>query len=136
MEWFHVIVLTVALVMLILLLTFIGLLMTHQKTSLSYPPTYNTCPDYWTITTDGSGCLIPSYKSNLNIGLLYSGPGSLNSSVSTTPGFTSTVDSKSNSVINKINFNDSKWQGSVCNQKKWAANNNIVWDGVSNYNSC
>jgi hypothetical protein len=135
MEWFHIIVLTVALVILILLLTFIGLLMSNQKNNLSYPPTYNTCPDYWSISTDGSNCIIPSYSSNLNIGLLYSGPTTLNSSVSTTPGFTSITDANNN-VINQINFNNSKWQGSVCNQKIWAVNNNIVWDGISNYNSC
>jgi hypothetical protein len=24
----------------------------------------------------------------------------------------------------------------LCAQKNWAVNNNIVWDGVSNYNMC
>lgn len=27
-------------------------------------------------------------------------------------------------------------QGDICNQRKWAMNNGIIWDGVSNYNGC
>jgi hypothetical protein len=34
-----------------------------------------------------------------------------------------------------IDFSNNNWQG-VCDKKKWANMNNIVWDGVSNYNNC
>jgi hypothetical protein len=41
---------------------------------------------------------------------------------------------------NIINFNDTRWSSggkiSVCAQKDWANKYNIMWDGVSNYNSC
>jgi hypothetical protein len=136
MDWFHIIVLTIALVVLILLLTFIGILMSNQKKTMTYPPTYNTCPDYWSVSTDGSNCVIPTYDSQLNIGSLYTSPGVLSQTVLNTPGFTSPKDVATNAIINQINFGNSNWQGSVCNQKIWANNNNIVWDGVSNYNSC
>jgi len=136
MDWFHITVLTVALVVLILLLTFIGIVMSNQKRNMTYPPTYNTCPDYWTISTDGSNCIIPTYNSQLNIGSLYSSPNVLAQSVYSTPGFNSPTDPATNATTNQINFNDSNWKGSICNQKTWAVNNSIVWDGISNYNSC
>jgi hypothetical protein len=130
MELFHVIVLTVALVILILLLTFIGILMAKQKTSLTYPPAYNTCPDYWSVATDGSSCVIPNYG-GINTGKLYTGM-VLDPSVFSTPGFTAAT----STTPNQINFKASGWNGTVCSQKTWTANYNVVWDGVSNYNSC
>jgi hypothetical protein len=135
MEMFHVIVLTVALVILILLLTFIGIIMSKNRTSQAYPPAYNTCPDYWAVATDGSNCVIPNFN-GINTGTLYTSGGILNSSVYSTFGFNSPTDPKTNKTTYQINFTDPSWKGSVCNQKAWATNNNIVWDGISNYNSC
>jgi hypothetical protein len=44
---------------------------------------------------------------------------------------------------NEINFNDSiAWSKyevgnpSICNIKTWANSQNIVWDGIHNYNKC
>lgn len=43
---------------------------------------------------------------------------------------------------NEINFNDPAWLtyngggGSICNIKSWVNKNNIVWDGLGNYNNC
>lgn len=136
MDWFHIIVLTVALVVLILLLTFIGIIMSNQKRNMVYPPTYNTCPDYWAISTDGSNCIIPTYDSQLNVGSLYSSPNVLAQSVYSTTGFNSPLDPATNFATNQINFNDGGWQGSICNQKTWAINNSVVWDGITNFNSC
>jgi len=136
---FHVIVLTVAIVTLILVLTVVGLLMANKsKSSLVYPPEYNTCPDYWTIVPvpDGSGqtqCIIPTNQSSLNIGSLYNSSGNLTASVLNTPGYTSDV--SNNYTTNYLNFNAAGWKG-VCSMKTWANNNGIVWDGVANYNSC
>jgi hypothetical protein len=130
MELFHVIVLSVALVILILLLTFIGILMAKQKSSLTYPPTYNTCPDYWSVAADGSNCTIPNYD-GINTGKLYNGK-VLDQSVFSTPGFSAAT----NTTPNQINFNDSGWSKNICKQKTWATNYSVVWDGISNYNSC
>ena len=134
MEVFHIVVLSVAIALLVLVLTVIGIMLSQRTTTLSYPPTYNTCPDYWAISTDGSKCIIPTFQSSLNIGGLYNvNNGTLNSNVVSTPGFS--TDTSNNIVTNYINFADSGWQG-ICSQKVWANQNNIVWDGVSNYNSC
>jgi len=35
---------------------------------------------------------------------------------------------------NYISYDDNT--SSICDKKKWTASNNIVWDGVSNYNNC
>jgi len=39
-----------------------------------------------------------------------------------------------NATGNYISFDDNS--SSICDKKKWTASNNIVWDGVSNYNNC
>jgi hypothetical protein len=46
-------------------------------------------------------------------------------------------------VGNEINFNDNmawfnqdKGNSSICNIKKWVNSQNIVWDGIHNYNKC
>ena len=132
MNTFQIVVLTMAVIFLILILTFFGLMLRKGSASSSpssaFPPQYNTCPDYWTIG-DSSNCIIPITVS-LNTGNLYSN-GNLTTATINTTGFN--YDSSNNT--NSINFNASGWQG-VCSWKSWANQNNIVWDGVSNYNSC
>lgn len=128
---FHVIVLTVAVVILALVLIVIGIIMTKKSSNLPYPPTFNTCPDYWTVT-DGSSCIIPTAASSLNIGSLYNmNTGVVVPGVTNTPGY---VYDQSNNQMT-INFSNSGWQG-MCSMKTWANQYGVVWDGVSNYNSC
>ena len=50
---------------------------------------------------------------------------------------------KNMAVGNEINFNDNmKWlnhdkgNSSICNIKKWINSQNIIWDGLHNYNKC
>lgn len=124
METFYLIVIGIAIVVLILILTFVGLLMQTGKKNVVYPPIANTCPDGWAI--DGSYCEIPVTGSpNMN--------GKSRSTLSGT--FPS-------GVVNGTKFdpNHAGWMSSgktaICEQKKWANKNNILWDGVSNYNSC
>ena len=130
MTTFQIIVLTIAVIFLILILTFFGLMLRKSSGSTSsvFPPQYNTCPDYWTIG-DSSNCIIPSAVS-LNTGNLYSN-GTLTNATMNTAGYV--YDSSNNT--SSINFSASGWQG-VCSWQTWANQNNIVWDGVSNYNSC
>ena len=128
---FHVIVLTVATVILILVLTVIGVLMTKKNTTVAYPPAYNTCPDYWTVATDGSSCILPTAASSLNVGSMYTSAGTLVPGIISTPGYN--YDASNNQAT--INFSNSGWTG-VCSMQSWANNYGIVWDGVSNYNSC
>jgi hypothetical protein len=149
METFHITVLSIAAILLILLLTFIGILMSHKGSSQVFPVERNDCPDFWEVYIDpesnGSSksartgkCIIPSAKSKLNCGNIYSGE-LLNRDIaadsSITPGFNS-VTQDDNSIVNFIDFNDKGWAGGICVKRTWARNQQIEWDGVSNYNSC
>jgi hypothetical protein len=131
METFYIIVITVAIICLILTLTVIGIILSSQKTDVVFPPTKNTCPDYWTAEDNGGDttknlCIpnainVGAYndKDNLLVQLKTSGYG----------------DGAS------VNFGDSDWATnynttSECALKSWANKNEISWDGVSNYNGC
>jgi hypothetical protein len=45
-----------------------------------------------------------------------------------------------NTVQGQFSPADIKWDSGglsrICAQKKWALTNNIIWDGVTNYNKC
>ena len=130
MDSFQKIVLAIATVILILILTIIGVMLSKYKNKVTYPPVANTCPDYWKISTDGLSCSLPT-SSAVNVGSIYNSDGSLAISSADTYGYDSTK--------NTINFTDGGWSTSksaVCAQKDWTGTYNIIWDGVSNYNSC
>lgn len=130
---FYTIVLTIAVVLLILILTFVGIKMSNSKynnqTNVSFPPVKSSCPDYW--TADGSYCNIPVYGKT-NTGRIYDTNRNNTLSPSSTYGYV--VDN------NYIDFNNSMWgsmgKTAICQQKDWTGKYNIVWDGVSNYNNC
>lgn len=134
MDSFYLIVLSVAAVLLIITLTYIGIKMTTTiKQSTIFPPNYSECPDYWTMTNDLTACVIPKYGAGAkNIGKIYDANGSNALTNKNTYGLST---NKQN-----INFNDMDWnkngQSSVCAHKSWARANGILWDGISNYNSC
>jgi len=66
MEQFYVIVITIAIVLLILALTYIGVfLIGDDTTQVTFPPHSNQCPDYWEVNGDGS-CEIQ--KNGINLG--------------------------------------------------------------------
>ena len=76
MENFHIIVLSIATVALILILIFVGILLSKGNTNEAYPPSYGLCPDYWEVetdeTTNTSKCIIPNIQTTkLNIGNMY-----------------------------------------------------------------
>jgi len=62
MDRFYSIVLLIAVITLIIILTYIGLLMNYQKenTTTVFPPRQATCPDYWDLAEDQElSCKIP-----------------------------------------------------------------------------
>ncbi len=138
MESFYLIVLGIAIVMLILVLTGIGLLMRTQIASTVYPPMANTCPDGWLV--DGSHCNIPTTGSNM--GFINPTSPYDTAAIKTSLLAATKKDGPYPSSFSTAYFNptDAAWSSNklsaVCQQKKWANTNNIVWDGVSNYNSC
>jgi hypothetical protein len=136
MEAFYIIVLSIAIILLILVLTYVGIQMTSANSATkksTFPPQASSCPDYWqSVTTDTSSCLIPT-KNSQNVGKIYDASnGSLLLNSSTTYGL--------NTMSNSINFANSRWAtggvNTICAQKSWANQYGLMWDGVSNYNSC
>lgn len=133
MDYFYIIVISVAIAMLIILLTFVGISLRKKSVSSQggvWPPFESTCPDYWQIDSTASEyCLIPGYdrtknKAPRNTEGIYTSDGSLKINSTNTPGFESDK--------NRINFSNTYY--TACNKQKWANANGIMWDGYSNYN--
>lgn len=122
MDIFYIIVLSVAIMLLILLLTYIGIKMVYNRNAAgnTFPPSYSPCPDYW--KTDGNGrCSVPGTQSTNR------GTGTYTST--NTPGFNNT----------SIDFTAAGWTtngSSICSKRTWANSNTVVWDGITNYNGC
>ena len=160
MELFYMITAGIAIVLLILILTYFGLTMVKNEASV-FPPSKNYCPDGWGLGTggDASFCAIPDLNSdpshpgsslvgqsvplNYNVGSLYS----IDATTSKITGYNGNVLTTKNtpgydSTQQAINFNDAGWgsllqgQSSICALKNWANTNGIMWDGVSNYTGC
>lgn len=140
MDTFRIIVLSIATILLVLILVFVGILLSGGKQNTAFPPNYGECPDYW-VYDDKDGqqkCIIPEYSdSAINIGNMYGdNPDTspiLTSSVTSAPGYSSDI--SNNITINSIDFNNSGWSG-ICDIKTWCNENGIIWDGISNYNNC
>jgi hypothetical protein len=130
MDFFYISVITVAVILLIIILTFVGIQMkSNAGSKQAFPPSMSDCPDYWQMDSCGN-CVIPS-KGSKNSGTLYNANNRLVSNSSNTVGF--------NSSNNSINFNASGWTGSssaICTKRNWTSNNGVFWDGVTNYNNC
>jgi hypothetical protein len=126
MDNFYTIILLVAILALIAVLTYIGIILKYGESQGVYPPNSTTCPDYWDINQEGS-CIIPN-DGEKNVGSMYEG-GLLTDAVM---GNTSGLDQNSN----VINFTHADWGATVCGKREWTAKHGIVWDGVSNYNDC
>lgn len=119
---FYVIVLIIAIIILILALTSVGLLIKRLNASKTFPPSASDCPDYWVVGENGS-CQIPAGENAVN---------------DPTSGYTTTDTFGLNN--GQIKFTDAGWKNQgiseLCAKKKWANKYSVLWSGVSNYNSC
>ena len=112
MDTFQKSVLIIALFVLIALLISVGILLNKHSKNTNWPPTQNTCPDYW--TEDATGTC--KATAALNTG----------------DGVTSTeiFNSDRTQIIGD-------WTDKTrCEKRDWAIDNGIMWSGVSNYNGC
>lgn len=144
METFYIIVVVVATIVLILLLTIIGIILSQKNNVKVFPPSKNTCPDYWNAKENTDKKIVCNINQK-NIGDIQSNDQgykiTLDQNLSKTdktwtfaPGFVG-------DTTNTINFNDEKWASSYsttqqCALKKWTNQHNIMWDGISNFNGC
>ena len=117
MDRFHIITLSVASVALILILTATGILLLNDKRSQKFPTAHAKCPDGWTHnaesveedgTTKPENCTYDENDGNGNDGVL---------------------DFSVDDNVYAIEDN-------ICDNKAWADQNEIYWDGVTTYNSC
>lgn len=124
MDSFYWIILSVATLILIGTLAYMGYLMSQVKKITKYPLITTTCPDNW-LVDDTKGCQIPTG---------YNAPSDTRYKDGTnTPGLDST------SVPQYINFNHPGWSSkgdATCAKKTWAAKYGVKWDSVENANYC
>ena len=128
MDSFYMVVLSIALVFLIIALSFFGIMMSKSNTTVVFPPTKNTCPDYWTTSQSADGTNTYCTPGSVNRGDL----GTLGSD-NRPPGLVAGTD--------KIDFSHAKWSSvynktNICALNTWTNKHKISWDGVSNFNGC
>ena len=129
MDNFYYIVLIIAVLVLIGILTYIGIIMSYGESTVAYPPHANTCPDYWEVTEGEEGkCKIPDVDEK-NTGTMY--PNGVLDTTFEAPGYTTGAGS--------VDFAHEDWKAvgsEICAKKDWANKFGIIWDGISNYNDC
>jgi hypothetical protein len=103
---FYTITIIITVVILLGLLTWIGITMTGAKKQQTFPLTQNLCPDGWS-SNGNTFCTQP--RSTIS-------PNRVSDSINST-------------VTDILNY-----PGGVCGAQRWATQNKISWDGVSNYN--
>lgn len=132
MEDFFWIILVVAAIILILSMTFVGVVMYTSTSAAVFPPRANACPDYW-VVGNSSGNVTCKLNTSKNKGNYTS-----NITAGTIP---SSADAGGSDTIYSADAkwaNWSKYPGKTgfCAKQAWAVNNGITWDGVSNSNVC
>jgi len=158
MDPFFLYVSIAALVILILILTLVGVSLTQLQSLDAFPPTQNTCPDYWDVSSNPAFCGIPTDSNMRNKGYLIvkdtatgidkSNPQNIGMCTGggfgcNTNGDLLSLDTKpvNNFQYVKLN-NNTNWSTLYpgiterCAKKNWAQTMNIAWDGVTNFNGC
>jgi len=125
MDPFYYIVSGVTVILLIILLTSIGVLMSKPNTAELYPPNNLTCPDYWTLDTDGKTCMWST-----------SGPNQPKNTLNSQKGASDSVWGGNDAANQKIDFTNSAWNNDKCKYQAFAKTYEVTWDGISNYNGC
>lgn len=116
MDPFYSIVIIVAIVFLILALIAVGMALQKQGKKDPFPRLQAVCPDGWAMTD--THCIINSLNKGTVNTQSTSYPMGTNASSVWSPGFARNP------------------AATLCDKRKWALNNGIAWDGVSNYNQC
>ena len=152
---FYTIVLIIAICLLILVLTGLGLMLTKVGTTKTFPPIVNTCPDGWTSDTtnkdkcNSDGKNIPvteiTYKNSKNVEVTTPYPVGDNTWSKNSTGyinyyysngnFAGGVTGESRAGADLSLFINKGIVKDVCDQKTWADANGIIWDGVTNSNA-
>ena len=104
---FQTIVVTIAIIVLILVLTFIGYGMYSTNHAAKFPPVSSDCPDYWKVQGTGNNlkCININDLGTCNLG-----------------------------KDNGISFQTDKYKGKhgICAKSQWARLCGLTWNGVTN----
>jgi len=155
---FYLTITIVAAVILILSLTYVGVLLYSTKSTVAFPPTQSKCPDYWEIDSTTGKCKVPTSTNVKNAsGLSFnSSPGIIRQlDIGTSGTYTydirsvidnTTAASPANTAYSLMDVSEANWNNltiggvnagnALCNKARWARGANIVWDGISNTNQC
>lgn len=141
---FYIIVGTIAILLLVGILAFLGVAMNKQYVSRPFPArTIQKCPDYWNADSTGK-CIIPINGPGLN------NVGDLGNGSSLIPTKTKQYDLLYTPGLfndnTKIDFNADAWNtyntmvganlNTTCQKQQWLNDHKVVWDGISNNNVC
>lgn len=119
---FYSIVVVIAIILLIIGLTIVGLTLKKKQNVVLFPEYQNTCPDFWTLTS-ANKCTPPTTAINTP-------------SPSKVGQYSNNAVTKSSAnAITSIDVSENSWE-SICTKSKWAKNVGILWDGVANNNAC
>jgi len=126
---FYTMVLTIAIIILILVLAFLGWTMSKQKETDNFPKLQTTCPDFWGIVNNSG----KTYCKQPIAGQVNYGDDKAQYITGNTfvPGY--------DEQNTQFDFTNSGWSAggnAVCAKKKWANSHGINWDTVSNANYC
>tara|TARA_A100001015_G_scaffold313624_1_gene421277 strand:+ start:655 stop:1059 length:405 start_codon:yes stop_codon:yes gene_type:complete len=119
-------VLTIAIVLLIICLIFIGVMMYNSKYSAKFPPVTSSCPDYWvdlgstSENEDRSMCVPPGFID----------PKTGKQVTPEIPGYGSNDGSCKQPKY--IDNSGTMTSDELCDNSRWAKKCNLSWGGVTN----
>lgn len=126
MDWYYLIVLIIATILLIISLVIVGIALTKGGLKNQFPEYQTVCPDFWDVS--GSICTPPKTGVNTPSPNKFAGePSAIKRA-----GVKLNV---SNTAVESIDLTPANWSG-VCEKASWAKMNGIYWDGVANNNTC
>lgn len=109
---FNKMVLIIATVVLVIVLVFLGVLITKSLNDQSYPPIISDCPDYWDVAYDANENIVCSNSTKVNRGR------------NNCDGYNIDLFTQRGTNIEDI----------MCEKYKWAKKCNVIWDGITNNN--
>ena len=136
---FYLIILSVAVFILILALGFSGWMLSKQNDQIDFPNITATCPDFWTISEDKDKlyCEQPD-SGNFNYGkdddILTGGYVKLGTSGTSSP--VPGINEIDDTSFDSKHADWGSGKEAICNKRKWATENKIQWDTVTNVNFC
>lgn len=125
MPSYYTIVIIIAIILLVLGLTMVGLTLNKKNNKNPFPNYQNSCPDAWTIE---NGLCTPNGGINVPVVNKYTAKKLKHNGV--------ILDDQINPTrIISLDLSGNNWT-SICDKHAWSNANGILWDGIANNNTC